>query len=169
MYRHILLAVDGSAASRHVAEHAFELAAQLGTPVTLLHVLEDVAVPFAQYGMEPYVDFEALSPGLVEAQRQGATRMLAGIAALAPAGLDVDTAVIEATGHRVGEVITREAEQRGADLVVLGTHGQRGLSRVFLGSVADSVLRTASIPVTLVRHHEHDADDPSAGSDPDDR
>lgn len=156
MYRHILVAIDGSQASRHVAEHAFELAAQLGTAVTVLHVLEDVSVPFVQYGMEPYVDLEAVTPEVVEAQRSGADRLVADTAALAPDGLRVEQVVLEATGRRIGEVIAGAADERGADLIVMGTHGHRGLSRVFLGSVADAVVRSATVPVTLVRHHEHD-------------
>ncbi len=158
MYGHILLAVDGSHASRQVATHAFELAHQLGARITVLHVLDDVAVPFVQYGMEPYVDVEAVSPEVIEAQHDGARRLVADVADAAPAGVAVEGDVVDAAGHRIGEVIAGEAERRGADLIVMGTHGKRGLSRMFLGSVADTVIRSASVPVTLVRHHEDDAD-----------
>lgn len=155
MYRHLLLAVDGSPASTHVAEHAYELAAQLGSEVTVVHVLDDVAVPLVQYGMEPYLDVEAINPQVLQAQRDAARRLVERVAAAAPEGLSPSVVVAEAGGHRVGEVISQRAEDVGADLVVVGTHGHRGLSRVFLGSVADSVVRSATVPVTLVRHHEH--------------
>ena len=156
MYRHILLPVDGSAASRHVASHAFELAQQLGAKVTVVTVIEDAGVPFVQYGMEPYVDLEAVSTEAIEAQREGADRMLHDICDTAPDGVDTDCEVLEAVGRRTGEIIADAADARGADLIVMGTHGHRGLSRVFLGSVADTVIRAANVPVTLVRYHQHD-------------
>lgn len=156
MYGHILVPVDGSAASRHVAVHAFELAAALGARVSVIHVVEDLAVPFVQYGMEPYVDLEAVSADVVEAHRDAAERLVADVAADAPEGLTVEASVIDAGGDRVGDVIARLADERGTDLIVMGTHGHRGLSKVLLGSVADHVVRTARVPVTLVRYHEHE-------------
>ncbi len=155
MYRHILLPVDGSLASRHVAHHAFELAEQLRAKVTVVTVVEDPGVPFVQYGMEPYVDLEAVSSDAIEAQREGADRMLHEVCETAPAGVETDCEVLEAVGRRTGEIIADAADARGSDLIVMGTHGHRGLSRVFLGSVADTVIRAANVPVTLVRYHDH--------------
>ncbi|MBW3658705.1 MAG: universal stress protein [Actinobacteria bacterium] len=156
MYRHILVAVDGSPSSRAVTTHAYELAAQLGASCTVLHVLDDVTVPFVNYGMEPYVNVEAINPELIEAQRTGAERMVADLARGAPGDVEVSGAVVEAGGRRIGQSITDEAEARGADLVVVGTHGHRGLSRVFVGSVADAVVRSADVPVTVVRVRDED-------------
>lgn len=156
MYRHLLVAIDGSHASRHVAHHAAELAAQLGARVTVLHVLEEIGVPLVQYGMEPYVDLEAVSVEVVEAHREGAQRLVDDVVAEIADDVRAEPLIVEAAGRRVAEAITATAQERDADLVVMGTHGHRGLSRVFLGSVADGVVRSSDVPVTLVRHHEHD-------------
>jgi nucleotide-binding universal stress UspA family protein len=158
VYEHILVAVDGSPASRSVTSHAYELAEQLGATCTVLHVLDDITIPFVNYGMEPYVNVEAVNPEVVEAQRTGAERMVADLARTAPEGVDVEAAVVEAAGRRIGETITEEARERRADLVVVGTHGHRGLSKVFVGSVADAVVRSAEVPVTVVRVRDEDED-----------
>lgn len=156
MYRHILVAVDGSSASRSVTEHAYELAAQLGASCSVMHVLDDVTVPFVNYGMEPYVNVEAINPEIMEAQRTGAERLVSDLARNAPDDVDVTAVVVEAAGRRIGETISEEAVSREADLIVVGTHGHRGLSRVFVGSVADAVVRSAVVPVTVVRVHDED-------------
>lgn len=156
MYAHILVAVDGSPASRTVTSHAYELASQLGARCTVLHVLDDVTIPFVNYGMEPYVNIEAVNPEVAEAQRTGAERLVADLARTAPDDVEVEAVVVEAAGRRIGESITVEARDRGVDLVVVGTHGHRGLSKVFVGSVADAVVRSADVPVTVVRHRDDD-------------
>ena len=53
-------------------------------------------------------------------------------------------------GQRVGEVIAQEADDAKADLIVIGTHGRRGVSHLILGSVAETVVRAATIPVLLI-------------------
>jgi nucleotide-binding universal stress UspA family protein len=63
------------------------------------------------------------------------------------AGVPVDTAVVEGKPSRE---IVRYAEGEGCDLVVMGTHGRGGIDRLLLGSVAESVIRASSIPVTAV-------------------
>lgn len=159
MYRHLLVPIDGSRASRHVAHHAAELAAQLGARLTVLHVLEEIGVPLVQYGMEPYVDLEAVSVEVIEAHREAADRLVDDVVAAVADAAPAEGLVVEAQGRRVAEVITAVADERAADLIAMGTHGHRGLSRVFLGSVADGVIRSSDAPVTLIRHHEHEEDD----------
>lgn len=163
MYRHLLVPIDGSRGSRHVAHHAAELASQLGARMTVLHVLEEVGVPLVQYGMEPYVDLEAVSVEVVEAHQEAADRLVDDVLAELPDDARAEGLVVAAEGRRVAEVITATADERSADLIVMGTHGHRGLSRVFLGSVADGVIRSSDRPVTLVRHHEH-GDESNSGS-----
>lgn len=162
MYRHLMSPIDGSHASRHVAHHAAELAGQLGARLTVMHVLEEIGVPLVQYGMEPYVDLEAVSVEVIEAHRDAAHRLVEDVVAEVADEVRAEGIVVEAEGRRVAEVITATADERSVDLIVMGTHGHRGLSRVFLGSVADGVIRSSDAPVTLVRHHEHDEDDDGA-------
>lgn len=69
------------------------------------------------------------------------------------AGIPVETRLIEidTLGHRIPEVIAADAEAWPADLIVICTHGRRGLSHLFLGSVAEGVVRIATKPVLLIR------------------
>jgi len=69
------------------------------------------------------------------------------------AGVAVETRLIEidTLGHRIPEVIVADAEAWPADLIVICTHGRSGLSRMFLGSVAEGVVRVATKPVLLIR------------------
>lgn len=146
-----------------MAHHAAELAGQLGARMTVLHVLEEIGVPLVQYGMEPYVELEAVSAEVVDAHREAAVRLVDDVVAELPDDVDATATVVEAGGRRVAEVITEASDEQQADLIVMGTHGHRGLSRIFLGSVADGVIRSATVPVTLVRHHEHDDDGTDGG------
>ena len=66
-------------------------------------------------------------------------------------GVPVDTVLIENMDARVAQLVVEHAQAWGADLIVLGTHGRRGLARVFMGSDAEQIARTAPVPVLLVR------------------
>jgi nucleotide-binding universal stress UspA family protein len=66
-------------------------------------------------------------------------------------GLDADTLLAETVAQRTGDVIVDQAKAWPAEVIVLGTHGRRGVDLVFLGSDAERVARTASVPVLLVR------------------
>jgi nucleotide-binding universal stress UspA family protein len=66
-------------------------------------------------------------------------------------GVKLETAVVRSRGRTVANVILAEARRRKADVIVLGTHGRRGLKRVFMGSDAEEVVRIATVPVLLVR------------------
>src|SRR5690606_15656320 len=72
----------------------------------------------------------------------------------AKADIDVDTSLIETPGGAVGEAILNKADDIGADLIVCGTHGRRGLRRLVMGSDAEHIVRRASVPVLLVRKRE---------------
>jgi nucleotide-binding universal stress UspA family protein len=67
------------------------------------------------------------------------------------AGVPTESALLESDARRLSSVIAEEAQRWGADLVVVGTHGRRGLERLILGSVAEGVARTAPVSVLLVR------------------
>ena len=69
-------------------------------------------------------------------------------------GIAVDTVLFDGLGGRLCDRVAEQAKDWRADLIVLGTHGRRGVSRVLLGSDAEQVLRTAPVPVLLVRASE---------------
>lgn len=144
-YRRILVPIDGSATSGHALQEAIRLA-DAQTRLRLVYVLEEV-FPLDTEGYA-FIDY----PTLQEAVK------LTGERALAQAGEEVrladmtpETALLEAKGERIAKVIEDEAQRWEADLIVIGTHGRSGLSRLLLGSVAEGVARSAAVPVLLVR------------------
>jgi nucleotide-binding universal stress UspA family protein len=62
--------------------------------------------------------------------------------------------LVEAAGQRLAEVVNHEVQTYGADLIVLGTHGRRGIGRVLLGSGAEQIIRAAQVPVLVIRSAE---------------
>lgn len=146
MFSDILVAVDGSAAGAEGLRQAIALAAHQRARLTVLHVLNRHAAA-AQMQMAS----EALFREHLQALRRHGRELLdaAGLAA-AQAGVAVRTVLRETEVLRVAQAITAEAAG-GYDLIVLGTHGRRGWRRLMLGSDAETVLRTAPVPVLLVR------------------
>jgi len=145
MYQRILVPIDGSATSERALQEAINLAAGKAQ-LRLVYVIEQV-YPLDAEGYA-YIDYEALQ----EAVRSTGERTLAQAAEKArPSGITAETALLDKPGERVASVIDNEAVSWKADLIVIGTHGRSGLSRLLLGSVAEGVVRGASVPVLLVR------------------
>lgn len=144
MYENILVPVDGSEVSSHAAEEGFRLARQLGSKVTLLYVIDlaIVSIPEAETGLTNY--------DLIHRTfREQGDRILERLAGTArAAGVEADIVVAEGDVH---DEIVKKAEEAKAGLIVMGTHGRRGLNRLLLGSVAESVARRAHCAVLLVR------------------
>jgi nucleotide-binding universal stress UspA family protein len=94
---------------------------------------------------------------LIDAARKDSTKVLERAqSAITNAGLkgDVELVETESISDDVPSCLQRLVEQRGADLVVMGTHGRRGLRRMVLGSVAERLLRISTVPVLMVRGAE---------------
>ncbi|HEX5363464.1 MAG TPA: universal stress protein [Gallionella sp.] len=148
MYQRILVPIDGSETSDRALHEAIKLAdgkAQLH----LVHVVEEV-YPLDAEGYA-FIDYAALQ----EAARHSGERLLAKAKSAAKqAGATPDAVLLETAGERVASVIDREAVKWSADLIVLGTHGRSGFTRLLFGSVAEGVVRSATVPVLLVRSAE---------------
>lgn len=141
--RRILVPVDFSDAARPVVEYARDMARDRGASVALLHVVGVPATPLdPAYGV-------AADPKILQDLQAGAARGLEDLAALVrKAGVPVETRVVLGAPSRE---IVRAAREGGADLVVIGTHGRTGLRHVFLGSVAENVVRLCPCPVLTLR------------------
>jgi nucleotide-binding universal stress UspA family protein len=146
MYQRLLVALDRTATSRLALEHAAALARLSGATVVLLHVLESFR---HVSGFEsPKVYAEEVLPRMRAAGRE---LLDEAAAPLREQGIEVETVLLEGSDERVAELIARRAEEAGVDLVILGTHGRRGVNRLLLGSDAEHVARIAPVPVMLVR------------------
>lgn len=146
MYKRILVAVDGSRTSDLALAEAITLARDVGGQLRLVHAVDEVNL---NWDAEYPVPIEMWS-AVVERAREILEKAAATVAG---AGVPVETRLIEfdTPARRVPEAIAQEADDWPADLIVVGTHGRRGLSHVFLGSVAEGVVRVANKPVLLIR------------------
>ncbi|MEJ8856894.1 universal stress protein [Variovorax robiniae] len=145
MYHDILVPVDGSATAERGLREAVQLAAEHKAKVHLLHVIDDFPLLL---GMATPFRFE--EDLLREARAAGEQLLERGRAAAARAGVQADTALRSVMRRRVADVVVDEATKSGIDLIVMGTHGRRGFSRLGLGSDAEGVARASTVPVLLV-------------------
>jgi nucleotide-binding universal stress UspA family protein len=144
-YQRILLAHDGSETSNKALAAALDMARGTGGRVRVIHAVDELA---SASGYE-------YSGELMRLAREQGKKILDGALATArSAGVESDTRMLEAPGKRLGEVVADEAAAWPADLVVVGTHGRRGLGRVLLGSGAESVIRLSAVPVLVIRSED---------------
>jgi nucleotide-binding universal stress UspA family protein len=138
-FKHILAATDFSDASRRALGLARSMAAESGARLTVVHVCE---VPgFGKKGPIPY---DVVTPVAKEAQER-IDELLPYLQRASP-GADV----LVKFGAPAEQILAVAGEVH-ADLVVLGTHGRRGVAHAFLGSVAERVVRVSPVPVLTVR------------------
>jgi nucleotide-binding universal stress UspA family protein len=146
MYRRILVPVDGSNTSDTALREAIQSVCGRSAEFRIIHVIEDVV---------PIWDAEFLNINEIrEALRQTAVRILAKAETVArDAGVKAETKLIESTpgGARIASIIAAEAKAWPADLIVIGTHGRRGMDHLMMGSVAENVVRVSPVPVLLIR------------------
>lgn len=146
MYEKLLVPIDFSTCSALVAGQAGELARVHGAGVLLLHVAQSPSGLRRDLKIAgDHGEATTVADYLLHEAREA---MPAYAAAAAAHGADVETRV--ELGDVV-EVIRQVADESSADLIVMGTHGRKGLARAVLGSVAERTLRTADVPVLIVR------------------
>ena len=144
-YKKILVAVDGSKTAAKGLREALRLAKREGAKLVVLNVVNDYPAFAATPEAPILVD-------LLPMLREGGKKILARAAAAArKAGVRPVTVLREIITGPAADAIVREARKQRADLIVLGTHGRRGVRRLVLGSDAEQVVRTSRVPVLLVR------------------
>lgn len=146
MYARILVAIDGSPHSERALSHAIGLAKGLSAALCIAHVVDS---GWLGVGMELAID----TMPLTQARHAAGEKLLADARQAAQAaGLAAETCLVEMAtpADHVAALIAKEAADRSADLVVLGTHGRRGVERLLLGSVAEGVARLSPVPVLLI-------------------
>lgn len=144
MYKRILVAIDGSRTGDLALTQAVRLARAHDATLRITHVIDVAAI-------DP--DLPSV-PSFKKAKARAGREILDEAVAFATkAGLRVETRLLETerADQRVVDVLVEEAKAWPADLVVIGTHGRRGVNRLLLGSVADEFVRVAPEHVLLVR------------------
>lgn len=142
MYQRILVPVDGSDTSQEALAAALALARELSARVRVIHAFDDMAFIWGY-------EFDAAA--LQAARDHISTSLDKAASEAAAAGVAVETALLDAPGRRLGEVVAQDATNWKADLIVVGSHGRRGISRAVLGSGAEQVIRLAPVPVLVIR------------------
>jgi nucleotide-binding universal stress UspA family protein len=145
MYAKILVPVDGSATSARGLAEAIALAKIVSGRIRLVHIVNELIVaPAYPAGMQ--------ADQVIDSMRaHGKTVVQDSEKQVRAAGLEPESVMIESVGGAAGDIIVEQAAKWGAELIVLGTHGRRGLRRMVLGSDAEHVVRQSSVPVLLVR------------------
>jgi nucleotide-binding universal stress UspA family protein len=148
MFKRILVPVDGSPTSVHGLTQALQLARSQGATLYLLHVLDEhMLIGYAEGGA-----VAAVTEDFLAALRASGRRILERARAkVAKAGVKSKPLMVDNIMSSVAEVIIAEARRTRADLIVMGTHGRRGVSRLVLGSDSEGVVRGAPVPVLLVK------------------
>ncbi len=144
MYKNILVPIDGSETSSIGLTEAIRLATNQGARIRLVHVVNELLVVLP----EAYINIGSV---VEELRRAGQLVLDNSEKAVQSAGVEVDTILIEVMGNQAGEQIIRQAQQWGADLIVCGTHGRRGIRRIVMGSDAEYIVRHTSVPILLIR------------------
>jgi nucleotide-binding universal stress UspA family protein len=146
MFKHILLGTDGSAASEHAATLAVGLARTHGAKLTALYVVDPY--PYLGIGETNPMGFQAY----MAAAQQHAAQAHAKVEALckrAEPRVELEVRLVEDVTAMRG--IVDMAQETHADLVVVGSHGRTGISRLMLGSVAAQVVAHSPVPVLVAR------------------
>lgn len=146
MYQRILVPIDGSSTSGQGLTEAISLARLTGGRIRLLHVVDAMPVAVSADALAGY------SADILPIMREAGEAILAQARKrVEAAGLAAETSLREVVAGRVSDLVVDEAVAWSANLIVLGTHGRRGVRRLLLGSDAEQILRTAPVPVLLVR------------------
>ena len=157
MYQRILVPVDGSAASGKGLKEAIAIAKASDGRILLLHVVDDMSLLITG------ADYAGLSAEVFAALREAGEKVLAEAKhEVERAGVAVETRLFEDIDLPLCERIVALVREWGAELIVMGTHGRRGVTRALLGSIAETVVRSAPCPVLTVRTHKDKHSDKNA-------
>lgn len=145
MYQRILVPVDGSPTSALGLKEACQLARLTHASLRLIHVIDELSFALA---LQPYGYYAG---ELLDMLRKNGTEILqTALATARQQDIKADSVLYESLDKTVAQRVLAEAAEWKADLIVIGTHGRRGVRRMMLGSSAEEVLRNATIPVLLV-------------------
>jgi nucleotide-binding universal stress UspA family protein len=146
MYKRILVGIDGSKTSDQALQEAIKLAKEMQAQLRIVYAVDTVNFNLdMEFPNPPEYSNALINSG------QAILKKAETVATKADVSFETKLLEIDTLGKRIPEVIAAEAENWPADLIVLCTHGRKGLSHLFLGSVSEGVVRAATKPVLLIR------------------
>ncbi|RUM96186.1 universal stress protein [Pseudaminobacter arsenicus] len=147
MYTHILISTDGSELAQKGVDHGLSLAKALGSKITIITATEPFPVPT---GTAAWVVTPNDIAGYTADRKKEAEELLASIKAKAEKmGIKADT--VHVPDARAAAAILQTAQQASCNLIVMASHGRRGVKRLLLGSQAAEVVSSSPVPVLIVR------------------
>ena len=157
MYQRILVPVDGSPTSNAGLAEAIKLAKLTGARVRVLHVVDEMPFIMSTNG------YAAVSGDVFTILKEAGQAVLEQARLTVHAvGIPVEAMLFDSLSGRLCDRVAEQVQEWGADVIVLGTHGRRGVGRMLLGSDAEQIVRTATVPVLLVRGTPSEADHAAA-------
>jgi nucleotide-binding universal stress UspA family protein len=145
MYKKLLVPVDGSVPSMLGLKEAIKLAKSHGSELQLVHVVNELILTDAE---TPAIYMDKVADSL---RAKGKAILDDAARVVRDHALEPQTVLLESIGGRAADLIVEQAKKSNAELIVMGTHGRRGLRRLTLGSDAELVVRSSPVPVLLVR------------------
>lgn len=161
MYQRILVPIDGSMTSLRGLDEAIRLAKLTSATLRLIHVVDELKYvtgfeTFAVYSGDLVPLMAEAGEQILEQGRERAER----------AGVRAESVLFTSLAGRVSEIVAEQAKAWKAELIVIGTHGRRGVGRALLGSDAEQVTRIAPVPVLLVNARRADGEASTAQLSP---
>ena len=146
MYQRILIATDGTAPSERALREAMLLARNQQALLRVVYVVDEASI----FNDTEFVDRTAIERAAIHTGH----KVLEKARKTAEAeGVSIETGMLEteSVGEKVAHAIVEEARHWPADLIVVGTHGRKGLRHLLVGSIAEGVIRDSPVPILLVR------------------
>ncbi|WP_263772561.1 universal stress protein [Propionivibrio soli] len=148
MSKRIFVAIDSSPTAAKALEEAIELAKALRANLCIAHASDESSLMQHGMGLGSYIDVDKVK---VEIQEAANKLLDQAVAKAVGAGVQPERLQIESTEKRVAEMLAEAAKKWRADLMVVGTHGRRGVQRLLVGSVAENLVRIGGTSLLLVR------------------
>lgn len=146
MYKRILCPVDGSDSSKCSSSEAIKLAKESCGTIRFLHVIDTFYPTLDGFEIANYNE-------VIKAWHESGISLLEQAKADATAGgVNADSIMLDTISNRIADIVISQAKEWSADLIVMGTHGRRGLNHLLMGSDAEAVIRTSPVPVLTVRY-----------------
>lgn len=147
MYTHILISTDGSELAQKGVDHGLSLAKALGSKVTIITATEPFPIPT---GTAAWVVTPNEIAGYAAGRKKEAEDLLALVKATAEK-MGIDANAVHVPDTRAATAILETAQQAACNLIVMASHGRRGVKRILLGSQAAEVVTSSLVPVLVVR------------------
>ncbi|MBR0749534.1 universal stress protein [Bradyrhizobium japonicum] len=149
MYAHILLSTDGSDVARNGLKHGIALAKALKARVTVIAVTESLPIDYGSGHASGWIPSQQEIDAFDAASRQRADKFLGEARAIAEQA-GISAKLLHVPNAHPATTIIATAKSVGCDLIVMGSHGRRGLKKLFLGSQTSEVLADGNVPVLVV-------------------